>query len=125
MPGFLMHVNAVMTCFHQTGVATIPPSQPRVLMNGQPVATVGPPPKPLATVVGCPFQVPIPAGTKPQPCTTIQWSMPSTRFLVNGLPAALMPPPLPNVGPGVCLSAEQIQQGAPTVKVVQPRVIGS
>ena len=37
MPGFLMHVNAVMTCFHQAGQATIPPTQPRVLVNGQPV----------------------------------------------------------------------------------------
>ena len=40
MPGFLMHVNAVMSCFHQAGQATIPPTQPRVLVNGQPVATV-------------------------------------------------------------------------------------
>ena len=123
MPGFLMHVNAVMTCFHQVGVATIPPTQPRVLVNGQPVATVAPPPTPLATVAGCPFQVPVPGGTKPQPCVTIEWAMPSTRFLVNGLPAALIP--APGVGPGICKSAEQIPQGAPTVKVVQPRVIGS
>lgn len=123
MPGFLMHVGAVMTCFHQAGQATIPPTQPRVLVSGQPVATVSPPPVPLATVVGCPFQIPVGAGTKPQPCVTIEWLMPSTRFLVNGLPAALIP--APGVGPGLCKSAEQIPQGAPTVKVVQSRVIGS
>ncbi len=123
MPGFLMHVNAVMSCFHQAGQATIPPTQPRVLVNGQPVATVAPPPAPLATVAGCPFQIPVPGGTKPQPCVTILWSMPSTRFLVNGLPAALVP--APGVAPAICQSAEQIPQGAPTVKVVQPRVIGS
>ena len=123
MPGFLMHVGAVMNCFHQVGVAMIPPTQPRVLVNGQPVATVAPPPTPLATVAGCPFQIPVGAGTKPQPCVTILWSMPSTRFLINGLPAALIP--APGVGPGICQSAEQIPQGAPTVKVVQPRVIGS
>ena len=123
MPGFLMHVGAVMSCFHQAGQATIPPTQPRVLVNGQPIATVAPPPAPLATVVGCPFQIPVPGGTKPQPCVSILWSMPSTRFLVNGLPAALIP--APGVAPGICQSAEQIPQGAPTVKVVQPRVIGS
>jgi uncharacterized Zn-binding protein involved in type VI secretion len=123
MPGFLMHVGAVMSCFHQVGQATIPPTQPRVLVNGQPVATVAPPPAPLATVAGCPFQIPVPGGTKPQPCVTILWSMPSTRFLVNGLPAALIP--APGIAPGICQSAEQIPQGAPTVKVVQPRVIGS
>ena len=123
MPGFLMHVNAVMTCFHQAGQATIPPTQPRVLVNGQPIATVAPPPVPLATVAGCPFQIPVPGGTKPQPCVTILWGMPSTRFLVNGLPAALVP--APGVAPGICQSAEQIPQGAPTVKVVQSRVIGS
>jgi uncharacterized Zn-binding protein involved in type VI secretion len=123
MPGFLMHVNAVMSCFHQAGQATIPPTQPRVLVNGQPIATVAPPPAPLATVVGCPFQIPVPGGTKPQPCVSILWSMPSTRFLVNGLPAALLP--APGVAPGICQSAEQIPQGAPTVKVVQTRVIGS
>jgi uncharacterized Zn-binding protein involved in type VI secretion len=123
MPGFLMHVGAVMSCFHQAGQATIPPTQPRVLVNGQPIATVAPPPAPLATVVGCPFQIPVPGGTKPQPCVSILWSMPSTRFLVNGLPAALLP--ALGVAPGICQSAEQIPQGAPTVKVVQPRVVGS
>lgn len=123
MPGFLMHVGAVMTCFHQAGVATIPPPQPRVVMNGQPVATISNPATPIATVAGCPFQVPVPGGTKPQPCVTIKWAMPSTRFLVNGFPAALLP--ALGVGPGICQSAEQIPQGAPIVKVVQSRVIGS
>ena len=123
MPGLLMHVNAVMSCFHQAGTATIPPTQPRVLVSGQPIATVSPPPVPLATVAGCPFQVPAPSGTKPQPCVTIKWLMPSTRFLVYGLPAALLPAPGP--GPGICQSVEQIPQGPPTVKTVQARVIGS
>jgi hypothetical protein len=49
--------------------------------------------------------------------------MPSTRFLVNGMPAALLPAPGP--GPGICKSIEQIPQGPPTVKTVQMRVIGS
>jgi uncharacterized Zn-binding protein involved in type VI secretion len=120
MPGFLMHVNAVMQCTHGAK-ATIAPSQPRVLVNGQPIATVSP--APIAMVAGCPFQIPVGAGTKPQPCVTVKWTMPSTRFLVNGLPAALLPAPGP--GPGICQSVEQIPQGPPIVSVVQPRVVGS
>ncbi len=118
MPGFLMHVNAAMQCFHG-GPTTIVPSQPRVLVNGQPVANIAA----QITVAGCLFQIPIPTGTKPQPCVTIKWAMPSTRFLVAGQPVALLPSL--GTGPGVCQSVEQIPQGAPLVTTVQPRVVGS
>ena len=114
MPGFLLHVNAVMQCFHG-GPATIAPLQPRVVVTGQAVA-------PLASIIavaGCVFAV----GPKPQPCVLVKWLMPSTRFLVSGQPAALVPSLGP--GPGICQSAEQIPQGAPIVSVVQARVIGS
>jgi hypothetical protein len=39
MPGFLMHVNAACQCTH-AAPATIIPTQPRVLVSGQPVATM-------------------------------------------------------------------------------------
>ncbi len=116
MPGFLLHVGAVMTCMHQ-GPATVAPTQPRVVVSGQPVANIAA----QIAVAGCVFTVP---GPKPQPCVLIRWSMPSTRFLVNGQPAALAPPPMGAPGPGICFSAEQIPQGAPMVKVVQVRVTG-
>ena len=118
MPGFLMHVNAQLKCTH-AAMATIAPSQPRVLVSGQPVATM----TSMIAVAGCPFQIPIPAGTKPQPCVTVKWAMPSTRFLVNGQPAALVPAPGP--GPATCLSVEQIPAGPPVVATVQTRVIGT
>ena len=118
MPGLLLHVNAGCQCFH-AAPATITPAQARVLVSGQPVATM---PSQIA-VAGCPFQVPVPAGTKPQPCLTIKWSMPSARLLVGGTPAMLLPAPGP--GPGICLSAEQIPQGAPVLSAVQPRVIAT
>jgi hypothetical protein len=118
MPGFLLHVNATMQCTHMAP-ATIAPSQPRVLVSGQPIATM----VSQIAVAGCPFQVPVGAGTKPQPCMTVKWTMPSGRFVVGGQPAALLP--APGTGPGICLSAEQIPQGPPTVSVVQSRVIGS
>jgi hypothetical protein len=115
MPGFLLHVNATMQCTHM-GPATIAPSQPRVLVSGQPIATMAS----VIAVAGCAFTVP---GPKPQPCVLVKWTMPSTRFLVAGQPAALAPAPGP--GPGICQSAEQIPAGPPVVGVVQARVVGS
>src|SRR5258708_4601067 len=118
MPGFLLHVGAVMQCTH-AAPCVIAPLQPRVTVSAQPVA-------PLASIIsvaGCPFQIPTPAGPKPQPCMLVKWLMPSTRFLVAGQPAALVPAPGP--GPGMCQSAEQIPQGPPIVNTVQIRVMGT
>lgn len=118
MPGFLLHVNAAMTCTHGAPT-TIVPTQTRVLVSGNPVATM----TGLITVAGCPFQIPVGAGTKPQPCVTVKWTMPAARVLVMGQPAALSTGPGPN--PGLCQSPEQIPQGPPIVGAVQPRVIGT
>lgn len=118
MPGLLMHVNATMRCLHGAA-ALIAPSQTRVLVGGMPVATMSS----AMSVAGCPFQVPVGAGTKPQPCVTVNWAMPSTRFQVGGSPAALLPAPGP--GPALCRSIEQIPQGAPTIGSVQTRVTGA
>jgi len=115
MPGLLLHVNAVMQCTH--GVpAQIVPAQPRVLVSGQPVATMSS----QVLVAGCPFTVP---GPKPQPCITVKWLMPSARVLVMGQPAMLQP--APGTGPGLCVSAEQIPNGPPIVSAVQPRVMAT
>jgi uncharacterized Zn-binding protein involved in type VI secretion len=118
MPGFLMHVNAAVKCMHGA-TALVAPSQVRVLVGGQPVATMSS----KIAVAGCPFQVPAGPTTKPQPCVTVQWTMPSTRLLVGGKPAALLPAPGP--GPATCQSVEQIPQGAPIISTVQTRVIGT
>jgi hypothetical protein len=48
--------------------------------------------------------------------------MTSTRVLINGMPAILQP--TPGTGPAICLSAEQIPQGPPTVSSLQTRVTG-
>ncbi len=115
MPGFLMHQNAVVQCTH--GIpATIIPTQTRVFVSAQPVATM-----PAQIIVtGCPFTIP---GPKPQPCVTVKWLMPSARVLVMGQPAMVIPSPGP--GPAMCQSAEQIPQGPPIVSTVQPRVIAT
>jgi len=121
MPGFLLHVNAAMQCTHM-GKATIAPSQPRVVVSTPPglsAATMAS----VIAVAGCPFQIPTPGGPKPQPCVLVKWGMPSTRFLVAGQPAALVP--APGSGPGICQSVEQIPAGPPIVKAFQTRVMGS
>ena len=116
MPGFLLHVNAVMQCTHMAP-ATTTPTQPRVLVNGQPVATVAN----IITVAGCAFTLP---NGKPQPCVMVKWLMPATRVLVNGQPALLQPTPTGS-GTGLCQSIEQIPQGPPLISMVQTRVIGT
>lgn len=114
MPGFLMHVNAVIQCTHGVPAQVIP-TQPRVLVSMQPVATM----TSQIVVAGCPFTIP---PGKPQPCALIKWLMPSTRVLVMGQPAMVG---VPGPGPGLCQSPDQIPNGPPIVSTVQPRVIAT
>ena len=120
MPGLMLHVGALMSCTHQAPASTAP-TQPRVFLGLQPVALSSN----VILVAGCPFQVPTPAGPKPQPCVKVQWAMPSTRVLVTGLPVLLQTPPGPGAGAGICQSIEQIPQGPPTVTTMQTRVLAS
>ncbi|MEV4831110.1 hypothetical protein ACQP2H_14575 [Micromonospora sp. CA-248260] len=114
MPGPLLHVGAVLTCPH-TGPVTPQTGNARVLVGGLPVVTA----TDAYPVTGCPFQVPVGAGTKPQPCVQLRWTTPAARVLVNGQPAVLAT----SVGLGI--SAEGIPQGPPTVAGVQVRAVAS
>jgi hypothetical protein len=105
-----------MQCTHAALVTTAP-TQPRVLVSGQPVATSSN----QLMVAGCPFTLPT-VPPKPQPCVRVQWAMVSTRILVCGQPALLQV--TPGSGAGICQSIEQIPQGPPIVTVMQSRVIG-
>lgn len=111
MSGFLFHVGAGAICPHGGQVTTIS-SNTRVLAGGQPVATLAD----QFVVAGCAFTVP---PSKPQPCVRVQWLVPATRVLVNGQPAILQ------TSTGLCLSAEQIPQGPPTVVATQARAMGT
>lgn len=117
MPGYLFHVGASAQCPHGIPTTTTP-KQTSVQVGGQPVATAGN----AYTVSGCPFQVPIGTGTKPQPCVRTQWTMTSTRVQVGGEPVVLQPGA--GAGVGICQSAEQIPQGPPTINQMQLRVSG-
>jgi uncharacterized Zn-binding protein involved in type VI secretion len=109
MPDLLYHVGATAICPH-SGQVTVASTNSRVLVSGQPVATMGD----TFMIAGCPFTI----GPKPQPCIKVQWLMPATRVFINGQAAIL------KTSTGICQSAEQIPQGPPTVAATQTRVSG-
>ena len=114
MSGFLCHVGASAMCPHG-GPVSVVSSNTRVRVGGQPVALLSD----TYTVGGCPFQVPIGTGTKPQPCVTVKWLVPASRVRVNGQPVILQ------TSTGICQSVEQIPQGPPNVVATQVRVRGT
>lgn len=71
------------------------------------------------TVSGCPFQIPIPAGTKPQPCVSVKWSLGAMQNKVNGVGVLLQ------TSVGLCYSAEQIPQGPAVVANTQQQAKGT
>ena len=111
MPGFILNIASSVNCTHGAK-ATIAPGQPRVKIGGQFAAVLND----LTTVAGCPFQIPVGAGTKPQPCVKVQWTVPATRVKVNQQFV------LVQSSTGLCQSAEQIPQGPPIIAATQVQV---
>ncbi|MEP6781477.1 MAG: hypothetical protein ABJC26_16385 [Gemmatimonadaceae bacterium] len=102
MPGPIVHLSATVICAHG-GQATPTVPFPRVMVSGQPIATIATP----YIVAGCPFP-PVSGG----PCVTAQWVMGATRVMAGGAPVVVQS------GVAVC-----VPTGTPlTVLVVQPRV---
>ncbi len=114
MPGPILNTASTVTCPH-AAPAMGAPGSPRVFLSGVPASTLSD----LWSVAGCPFQVPIGTGTKPQPCIKVLWTAPATRVLIEGKPALLA------TSAGVGQSVEQIPQGPAAVSQVQPRVVAT
>lgn len=114
MPGPIVTMGATIMCPHG-GSAQVVAANPRVLLTGQPVGTMAS----VYPISGCPFQIPVGAGTKPQPCVLIQWLVPAVRVLVVGSPVILQ------TSSGLCNSVEGIPGGPPTVVATQPRVVAT
>jgi hypothetical protein len=112
MPGPVLTIASVITCPHGPP-ASVVSANARVTASGAPVATMAD----AYPVSGCPFQVPVGAGTKPQPCLQVRWAAPATRVLVNGMPPVLA------TSPGLGVSGEGIPQGPAVVGASQPRVV--
>jgi hypothetical protein len=106
MPGPVLHLGATVLCAHG-GQATPVAPVPRVLVSGQPVATLGTP----YAVAGCPFAPSAGNG----PCVTAQWVVGAVRVLVLGQPLLTM------TSQAVCAPT-----GTPLVPVAaQPRVLAT
>ena len=75
MPGPILHVGATVMCAHG-GQATPTAPVPRVLVTGQPVATIAAP----YAVAGCGF---VPPGGN-GPCATAQWTVGAARVQALG-----------------------------------------
>jgi hypothetical protein len=82
-------------------------SNTRVMLSNQAATTVSD----TFTVSGCPFT--LPNGT-PQPCLTVQWTVPATRVMVSNQPVILQS------STGLCIAAAP--QGAPNVVSTQTKV---
>ena len=105
MPAPILHLGATVLCSH-AGQATPMAPFPRVLLSGQPVATLSSP----YAVAGC--ALPPSAGG---PCVSGQWVVGAVRVLAGGMPVLLM------TGSSVCAPT-----GTPLVPVVaQTRVLGT
>lgn len=106
MPGPVLHLGATVLCSHGGQAMPSAPS-PRVLVSGQPVATMAAP----YMVAGCAF---VPPGGN-GPCVTAQWVLAATRVFSGGQPLCLLD------SQAICAPT-----GTPLLPVVaQTRVIGS
>lgn len=114
MSAYILHVGATLQCPHAASV-TATTTNTRVKVGGQMVVTQND----TYTIAGCPFQVPIGTGTKPQPCVKVQWIRVALRVKVGGQFVLLQD------SNGICQSAEQIPQGPPGVVQQQARVKGT
>jgi hypothetical protein len=82
-----------------------------VSLNGMPAAVL----TDQGLVAGCLFMV----GNKMQPCVTTKWIAGATRVTSNGVPMLINP------CVALCLSAEQIPGGPPTISGSQTRVVAT
>ncbi|QHN04118.1 hypothetical protein FTO74_12610 [Granulicella sp. WH15] len=82
MPGFLLHMGATVLCAHG-GQAMPTAPEPRVMVSGQPVATLAAP----WVIAGCALPPPAAANG---PCVTAQFMTSATRVLANGVPVLLL-----------------------------------
>ncbi|SRR5688572_5143744 len=106
MPAPILHLGATVLCSHGGQAMPTMPA-PRVMVSGQPVATIAAP----YTVAGCAF---VPSAGN-GPCVTGQWVVGAVRVLALGQPVVIMS------GSSVC-----VPTGTPLMPVVaQMRVLAT
>jgi len=111
MAGNTLSVTSTLVCPHG-GSVTIISTNVRVKVDNSFAA--------LATdqflISGCPFQIPVGAGTIPSPCLTVRWLVADMRAKVNSAPT------LSRSSAGLCLNAQQAPQGPVSIVSTQVRV---
>ncbi len=80
MPGYIVHLGAIVTCSHPPGQATPGTSNPRVKVSGQPIIVQ----TTQYAVAGCAL-----TGTSSPSCATGQWISAAVRVKSNGVPIVL------------------------------------
>lgn len=106
----ILEAGCSMMCPHG-GQVQVTASQFKVKLGGKPALLAGD----TTTVAGCAFAV----GTKPQPCITVQWSMPATKVKIANQA------PLLKTSIGLCKSAEGIPQGPVQIVSCQTKVLAT
>ncbi len=103
MPGFLLHVGAIVQCMH-AGIAQPTVPNPRVKVSGQPIVTQ---PAPYV-IAGCTLPPPPVANG---PCVTAQWVLGAVRVTANRMPVLLADSQAICVptGTGVIISLTQVR----------------
>ncbi len=105
MPGPILHFGATVLCMHAGPAQPLAPFL-RVMVSGQPVATLTTP----YAITGCAL-----TGTPNPPCVTAQWVTAALRVLAGGVPV------LTQSSQAVC-----VPTGTGLLPVaVQPRVVAT
>jgi hypothetical protein len=110
MPGPVLHAGASLSCPHGAPI-TLVVSGPHAIVDGKPAAVL----TDAGQIAGCPFMV----GNKPQPCVSVKWLAGATRVTSGGKPLLINP------AQALCLSADQIPAGPPTVSSTQTKVVAT
>ena len=111
MPGNILTVTSTILCMHG-GQAILMTSNAKLMVDNVPALLESD----VHSVVGCPFQIPIPAGTKPSPCIRIEWTAGAGQLSVGGVKV------LVRSSIGKCFSPEGAIQGVANIVNTQMKV---
>jgi hypothetical protein len=114
MASELLTLASIIQCPHG-GKVNVTPSNTVAMVDNSPILLVND----QATVSGCPFQIPAPSGTVPEPCVTVRWVAGAMVTKIHGTPV------LNRTSVGLCYNAKQIPQGAATVASTQTKAKGA
>ena len=107
MPGGVLTTASTVLCPHG-GTAILTTANTRLTVGGMPALLQSD----VHSVAGCPFQIPVGAGTKPSPCIRIEWQTGTTK---------VTPGVLVQSSVGVCYSPEGAPQGTAIVANASPK----